>query len=132
MRTSIRAAGTVPCAIILALAGALALAVWPSPASAQEAPPSGADLVEACAPLREVPELGRRACKSVEAAAWLAAGTCRRIPGTEEDICPRIDGRRVSPAAMAEHQGSWLDRALTLQHRLDRDVPLVQALLPHT
>ncbi|HEX4902882.1 MAG TPA: hypothetical protein VFV42_08740, partial [Acidimicrobiales bacterium] len=46
--------------------------------------------------------------------------------------CPRIDGRRVSPAAMAEHQGSWLDRALTLQHRLDRDVPLVQALLPHT
>ena len=46
-----------------------------------EAPPSGADLVEACAPLGDVPELGRRVCKSVEAGAWLAAGTCRRQPG---------------------------------------------------
>lgn len=128
MRTSIRAAGTVLAAVTIALAGA----VLPSPAGAQEAPPSGADAVAACEPLTAVPELGRRACKSVEAGAWLAAGTCRRLPGTEEEVCPRIDGRRASAAATAEHEGSWLDRALTLQHRLDRDVPLVDALLPHT
>lgn len=128
MRTSIRAASTVLAAVTLALAGA----VLPAPAAAQEAPPSGADAVAACEPLTGVPELGRRACKSVEAGAWLAAGTCRRIPGTAEQVCPRIDGRQVSDTAMAEHDGSWLDRALTLQHRLDRDVPLVDALLPHT
>jgi hypothetical protein len=47
-------------------------------------------------------------------------------------MCPTIDGRAVHESAMAEHEASWLHRALALQGRLDRDVPLAQALLPHT
>jgi len=33
---------------------------------------------------------------------------------------------------MAEHEASWLHRALGLQRQLDLDVPLSQVLLPHT
>ena len=93
---------------------------------------SGDDLVDACQPLTVVPEAGPRTCKSIESGLWLGAQTCRRVPGTEEEVCPTIDGRRISEAAMAEHEAGWLARALDLQRELDRDVPLLEALLPHT
>ena len=108
----------------IGVAGTTAVA----PAGAQ----SGADLVEACEPLSEVPEVGPRTCKSVQAGTYLGAQTCRRVPGTEEALCPSIDGREVHEPAMQAFEASWLARALDLQRELDRDVPLVDALLPHT
>lgn len=98
------------------------------PAVAQD----GGDLTEACAPAEAVPEVGPRACKSVEAGIWLAAQTCRRVEGLKEPMCPMIDGRPVHESAMADFEASWLSRALALQRQLDVDVPLAQALLPHT
>ncbi len=99
-----------------------------SPAVAQDA----GDLVELCAPLTAVPELGPRACKSEESGNWLTAQLCRLIVGREETVCPSIDGRPVHEPAMAAFEASWLGRALALQRQLDLDVPLSQALLPHT
>lgn len=93
---------------------------------------SGDDVVEACAPLEAVPEAGPRACRSLEAGTWLAAQACRRVEDLEEALCPTIDGRPVHEAAMAEFEASWLAEALALQRQLDLDVPLTQALLPHT
>lgn len=99
-----------------------------SPAVAQDA----GDLVELCAPLAAVPEVGPRACKSEESGDWLAAQLCRLIIGREEAVCPSIDGRPIHEPAMAAFEASWLGRALALQRPLDLDVPLSQALLPHT
>jgi hypothetical protein len=103
--------------------------VGPSaPAQAQD----GSDLVEACTPVTEVPDVGPRACKSVESGTWLTAQICRLIIGRDETVCPALDGRPVHEPAMADFEASWLARALALQRQLDLDVPLSQALLPHT
>lgn len=99
-----------------------------SPAGAE----SGDDLVEACAPATAIPEAGPRACKSIEAGTWLAAQTCRRVDGLQEPLCPTVDGRPVHESAVAAFEASWLARALALQGQLDREVPLAQALFPHT
>ncbi len=113
-------------ALVGALASGLTFAARPSVAE------SGADVVEACAPLTDVPELGPRTCKSVQAGLWLSAQTCRRVPGAADEVCPAVDGRRISEAAMDGYETGWLARALDLQRDLDRDVPLVQSLIPHT
>ncbi len=122
----------VPIRRLAVLAAALALASGLTFAARPAVAESGADLVEACTPLTGVPELGPRTCKSVEAGTWVGAQTCRRVPGADDAVCPSIDGRRISEAAMTEYEGSWLARALDLQGDLDRDVPLVEALIPHT
>ncbi len=93
---------------------------------------SGGDLVEACAPATAVPEVGPRACRSVQAGTFVPAQGCRRVDGLDESVCPAIDGRQVSEAAMVQFEASWLARALALQRKLDLDVPLSQALIPHT
>lgn len=93
---------------------------------------SGADLVAACAPLAALPNVGPLACKSVQTGTWLAAQACRRVDALKDPLCATIDGRRVSEAAMAAFEASWLARALELQAQLDRNVPLSQALIPHT
>lgn len=93
---------------------------------------SGADVVEACQPVTAVPELGSRACRSVQAGTYVPAQACRSVDGLSDSVCPTIDGRRVSEAAMAEFEDTWLARALALQRQLDLDVPLAQALIPHT
>src|SRR5687768_11601887 len=116
---------------VLAAAGAVmgvGPMLAPSPATAQD----GGDLAEACAPLAEVPEVGPRACKSLESGTWVLAQGCRRVEGLREPVCPAIDGRPVHPQAMADHESSWLHRALGLQRQLDLHVPLGEALLPHT
>jgi len=113
-----------------ALLGA-ALGVAPvspaGPAAAQDPADEPTECVSA-----DVPEVGPRACKSREAGSWLLASGCRRIEPLQEPVCPSIDGRPVHPAAMAEHETSWLHRALGLQAQLDLRVPLGEALLPHT
>jgi len=98
------------------------------PAAAQD----GSDLVEACEPLTALPEVGPRGCKSIEAGTWGAAQGCRRVEGRSDELCPTIDGRTVSEAAVAGFESSWTGRALALQRQLDLDVPLSQALFPHT
>lgn len=120
-------------AVALLLLGAALAAI--GPARAQDA----REVVEACSPLTAVPELGPRACRSVESGLWLAAQTCRRLPATgdpatepADTVCPTIDGRRISEAAMREFESSWLARALALQRDLDRQVPLTEAMLTHT
>lgn len=115
-------------AAALGLLVAFAPLASPAPASAD----SGDELVEACAPATALPEVGPRACKSIEAGTWLAAQTCRRVDGLREPLCPTLDGRPVHESAMVAFEASWLARALALQSQLDRDVPLAQALLPHT
>lgn len=114
-------------AALAALVGASSL-VLIQPAVAN----SAADLVEACDPVTAVPELGSRACRSLQAGTYVPAQGCRRVDGLADSACSTIDGRRVSEAAMAEFEASWLARALALQRQLDLDVPLAQALLPHT
>jgi hypothetical protein len=114
-----------------AVGGAL-LALAPAGAVAPAAAEDGSDLVEACEPLTAVPEAGPRACKSVEAGTWLAAQSCRRVDGLQEPMCPTVDGRPVHEAAVREVETGWLGRALALQRQLDLDVPLSQALFPHT
>ena len=117
-------------AVVVALGGLLGVGlIGPvAPVQAQD----GSDLVEACEPLAAVPEVGPRACKSVESGTWLAAQVCRLIVGLEESVCPAIDGRPVHEPAMVAFEASWLARALALQRQLDLEVPLSQALLPHT
>ena len=117
-------------AVLVGLGVALALGPVGSrrPAEAD----GGDDLVEACQPLTTVAELGLRTCRSVEAGTVLAAQACRRVDGLEEAVCPTLDGRTVSEAALATYESSWLARALALQRSLDVDVPLTQTLIPHT
>ncbi|MGH9086103.1 MAG: hypothetical protein ACRDYW_11675, partial [Acidimicrobiales bacterium] len=118
-------------AIAGAVGGAL-LALAPAGVLAPAAAEDGGDLVEACEPLTAVPEAGPRACKSLEAGTWLAAQSCRRVAGLEEEVCPTVDGRPVHEAALRAVEAGWLGRALALQRRLDVDVPLAQVLFPHT
>jgi hypothetical protein len=115
--------------VLAALAGALGVtpATRIGPAAAQDAP----DALVTCA-TADVPEVGPRACKSREAGTWLLANGCRRVEPLQEPVCPAIDGRAIHEAAMTAHESSWLHRALALQSQLDLDVPLAQALLPHT
>jgi len=113
--------------VALAALGALPL-VTATPAVAQ----SAADAVEACDPLTAVPEAGPRACGGLERAIWLAAQHCRRVPPAQEPVCPSIDGRPVHESAMQAYEHSWVARALDLQRELDLDVPLLEALIPHT
>ena len=92
----------------------------------------GSDLADACQPLTALAEIGPRTCKSVETGTFLTAQACREADGLEDDVCPALDGRTVSEAAVAAYEGSWLARALALQRGLDLDVPLSQTLIPHT
>jgi hypothetical protein len=110
----------------------VALALGPVGSRRPAEADGGDDLVEACQPLTTVAELGPRTCRSVEAGTFLAAQACRRVDGLEEAVCPTLDGRTVSEAALATYESSWLARALALQRSLDVDVPLTQTLIPHT
>lgn len=114
-------------AVVAVLVGALGTSVGLTTVAAQDAP----DEVGACA-TADVPEVGPRACKSREAGTWLLANGCRRAQPLQEPLCPAIDDRAIHETAMAEHEAGWLHRALALQSQLDLDVPLAQALLPHT
>lgn len=114
-------------ALALGMAAAL-LPLATTTASAQ----TGDDVVEACDPLSDVPELGGRVCGGVERLTWLAAQHCRRAPGLDETVCPGIDGRDINEAAVAEFETGWTARALDLQRDLDRDVPLTESLTLHT
>ncbi len=121
-RSKLRA-GTVA----LGLTAVLLLTTTPT-ASAQ----TGGDVVEACDPLSEIPEVGGRVCGGIERLTWLAAQHCRRAPGLDEVVCPGIDGRDINEAAVAAFEGGWAARALDLQRDLDRDVPLTDSLTLHT
>lgn len=101
----------------------------PSPVARAD---GGDDVVDACAPVTDVPEVGPRACTSVETAVEGTARACRAVAGLEEAVCPVIDGRPIHEPAIAAFEASWLARALALQRLLDLDVPLARALLPHT
>ena len=103
-------------------------AVTPIPAMAED----GSDLVAACEPFQAVPEAGPRGCKSLESGTWLTAQGCRRVDALQEPVCPTIDGRPVHAQAVDRFESTWLHRALALQRQLDLDVPLGEALLPHT
>lgn len=113
----------------LGIAGAVVpVAADMAPAAAQ----TGEDLVEACAPLADVPEVGLRTCGGIERGLWLTAQHCRRVPGLAESACPSIDGRDVTEAAMRTFEAGWAATALDLQGDLDLDVPLTDSLILHT
>ena len=104
----------------------------PAAARAADAPPSPAALVDACQEAAgQTPELGPRACRSVQAMVWGAGELCR-LPDTQQAACTSVDGRDLTEAAMQTHEASWTHRALTLQRELDAGVPLLRALVPHT
>ena len=114
------------------LATTMAVALLPFAAATPAAAQAGDDIVEACAPLADVPELGIRFCGGVERGLWLAAQHCRRVSGLESSACPSIDGRQIDEAAMQAFEEGWVATALDLQRDLDLDVPLTDSLILHT
>jgi hypothetical protein len=100
----------------------------PSPASAQR---TGGDAVAECrASVGDVPQLGERACRTVDVFLTGFANACRNL-GLNSP-CFKLDGRRTGAGHMATYAASWTHRALTLQRQLDDDVPLARSTLPHT
>jgi hypothetical protein len=118
--------------VVRGVVASLAFAALPLVTSPPVAAQSVPDALEACDPLTAVPEVGPRACGGLERGAWLAAQHCRRVPPAQEPVCPALDGRPVHEAAMVEFEQGWVARALDLQRDLDLDVPLTEALIPHT
>jgi hypothetical protein len=115
--------------LLVAVLAALVPAVT---ARAAEDAPSPAALVDACREsAAQVPEVGPRACRSLQALVWGAADLCR-APDAQQAACTSVDGRDLTEAAMAAYESSWTHRALELQRELDAGVPLLRALVPHT
>ncbi len=77
-----------------------------------------------------VPQVGVRVCRGTEQLQRVVADKCR-IAG-QGDACAAADGRKIGPAHVNTYEKSWVHRALTLQRRLDDDVPLARSLIPHT
>ncbi len=108
-----------------------------SPAAAEEpADPAspGAALVELCATtgIAGLPEIGPGVCKSVDAGSVLTALVCGKLPVDPPACSDLTDGRPTDPAAVDAFERGWVHRALELQRRLDLDLPLRDALIPHT
>ena len=121
---------------VLVLVAAAVLAVV-SPAAAEEpADPAspGAALVELSATtgIAGLPELGPGVCKSVDAGSVLTALVCGKLPVDPPACNDLTDGRPTDPAAVDAFEQGWVHRALELQRRLDLDLPLRDALIPHT
>ena len=113
------------------------LAVGLAPARAEEpADPAapGAALVEVCTTtgLAGLPEIGPGLCKSVEAGAVLLAVACGKLVADPSICADLADGRPTDPATVDAYEDGWVHRALGLQARLDDDLPLRDALIPHT
>jgi hypothetical protein len=118
--------------VAIAVALGVLAGVTPLGAAPQAMAQDGGDVPEACAPAEAIPEVGTRGCKSIEALTWGTARGCRAVDPLQEPLCPALDGRAIHPQAMTDFEASWLHRALDLQRRLDLEVPLSQALIPHT
>ena len=106
VRSKLRAA-----AVALALVSVTIPLVVSAPASAQD----GTDVIDGCRVA--VGDGGSRACSAAERLVWLAAQHCRRVPDADEAVCPSLDGRDTSEAAVADFEQGWTARALELQSR---------------
>jgi hypothetical protein len=69
--------------------------------------------------------------RSVEQVTSGLAAACRRDGGPPE-ACAALDGRDIAAENVDAYKQSWLHRAHALQRGLDQDVPLLQAVIPHT
>jgi hypothetical protein len=92
---------------------------------------SAADGVAACrAAAGSVPQIGERACRTVEQFLRGAGNGCRTAGLA--DTCAVADGREAGAAHIAAFTKSWTHRALTLQRALDDDVPFARSTMVHT
>lgn len=68
----------------------------------------------------------RAGCRGAEKVAERGAAECRRAMyagQADPDSCPALPiGRRVSRAAIAEYEKSWLHKTIAFQHHLGNDV----------
>ena len=119
---------------VVCLAAIVALGLTPVIARADDAPqPNGGQLVDACrSSIGDTPELGNRACRSVEAETNGFAAYCRKQPNADPDVCARFSGRVVSQAKVDAYEKSWTHRALGLQRDLDDAAPLLDEMVIHT
>lgn len=114
-------------AALVAVVASLGITATPTRAAS----PSGATVIATCRGLiGAIAEVGERTCRTAEAATRGLANACRNVGLT--DTCALVDGRALSEAHIASYERSWTHRALSLQRKLDRNVPFVDSLLPHT
>lgn len=113
---------------VFAVAAGLLLGLAP-PLIAAPAGLTGQTLVDECR--ANAPDDFERGCRSVEQVTRGFAAECRRR-GLDEATCESFDGRRISPARMAEYQTSGVNAALSLQRRLDAAMPLWEQQIVHT
>jgi hypothetical protein len=80
-----------------------------------------------------VPGIARadQVSRSREAFDQNNAAACRLVLGTDDATC-NVDGYDLSEANILEYESSWTHRALAVQRSLDDDVPIRDALWPHT
>ena len=71
-----------------------------------------------------------RFCRNVGEFARLRGDICREAAG--DTPCGHLDGRSITPESVEEYEASWAHAALARQRLLDDDVPLAEALWPHT
>jgi hypothetical protein len=135
-----RAGGRARTVGLLVAAGlVVSSVVGPLSARAQDdepetpAPAPGVALAEVCnESILALPEVGPRACTSVDSGAVLAAMLCGHTPIPAEACAQLTDGRVVDSARVDEFEAGWVHRALRLQAGLDEDQPLRLSLVPHT
>ena len=119
---------------VVCLAAIIAVGLAPVVARADDAPqPNGGQLVDACrGSIGGTPEIGNRACRSVEAQTNGLAAYCRKQPNVDPEVCAHFSGRVVSQAKVDAYEKSWTHRALTLQRDLDDAAPLLDEMVIHT
>ncbi len=75
----------------------------------------------------QLPELGPRACKTVEAGGGIAAGACDQVPGSPPEACGVPRGQAVDAALVDAYEEGTLHRLHALQRELGASVPLAEA-----
>jgi len=102
-------------------------AVWAGSTDGSAVPQACYDQVPSAATLN-TPQ--RIPCRVAQQADRQAGADCRAA--VTDGSCAAIDGRAVSPAAIAAYQSSWVHRALTLQRQLGERMPIVDTQIVHT
>jgi len=69
-------------------------------------------------------------CRLAQQADRQAGAVCRAA--VTDGSCQAVDGRAISPAAIAAYQRSWVHRALTLQRQLGERAPIIDTQIVHT
>lgn len=119
-----------------ALAALLAASTLAVPAVLAHEPPSpnlagaGASCEQSPAGAPDDESFNGRFCRNVAEVARLRGDLCREVE--DDDPCGYLDGRSITEKSVEEYEASWVHRAMDAQRALDDNVPLAEALWPHT